>query len=1787
VTTSHTIPYANLRPTLIAASCRTDGFYDVRVRIENNGCGDVTNSFIVRLSDTLGHTNNITVSNLAAGQSTELTFTPWPAACDPASVTFIAVADVDSQVCEIDGDDNTLYAGFTNTSPDLIITAAVPSVTCSSMGHLSGTFDVTVMNNGSGPLIPGNDFIIIISDGQGWSLEYAYGIVGGQFPLQPGASVILHLPWTRDFNAKPFVCNFNAITLQLDSSDRVCECAEGNNQATVSYEIHNPDMAITAVTPVCSSDGRRSLNITVGNEGCGPQETDFNLNFTTSTGFTHNTTFTALGGHLPLQPGTAQTLSFNGWDFDCSTGSVDYTVSISSAGSACDLDAGNQSMTATHTPVEPDLQIGDITWNCRDDGSIAFTVSVFNTGNGNADNAIFTVYDGNGAPVYSEMLDLGVGQTANLTFTTAVYPKDTDNLFRFVIDNEHGVCECDGGNNEKSTIVNCPSQTGEPHLVVKKFCPPGQGPGGLFRFELHVENNGETPLTNVRVQDTLPKGFQYVPGSSTLDGAKMSDPQIQDRSNLTWTIGNLPVGAKHTLVFSVVTDADIEPGRYCNNLTAFSNEYNSDSTSCCVVVTKQPGEGCCLYIDGSPYAPFHRPEAPISFIEPYFHTESASYTIWAIFNLWNNIQLENGSMPLFIKERLSNYARSTLDEFYLRSRFGITNPDGTLRLSFAGGYPELFNNGKDEDVESGAETGSTDNQNWLSQRYWIRKQVDETMTVSQVGFELLALNAASSVEKRSDVKQELERLIREKLDFLADYIDKLPHGWELNDEKDKDKDKEKTAKAVKTGTGETGKQGIRKLDEEATLYDRAVLYLSMVELGKSGKEKADDFAKKIKETLKDLDTTHFDFTHLREELFFTLALLHSEGTTTAGTGNSNAIEQAKAKINVFESIVKAGNEQDKNKNKDKNTDKNKNNEKETGGRLQNLHDYALAAAVDRQAGGTIHNELMARMKDKYYMKDTGILADVQPDFTFKLDLSTLGALILAFDTPPAVTAETGSNPPSSPKTAPAIDTVEASSILYRSVDEIGLFLKKRNLSIGKPMFSLLKNYPFSDPVVPVIALVRGNRYVVPVFSRQAIIHSTQLKPMGEVLIPHNFSKVLSTGYEPNTSQIAELSYSLQYVGTILLQHPLPVFKEEGRSLIFTGQRYVDSLLQSGSGIVENGFNLVPHDQIAVKGPIRDKYPMEPLNSSTRFSMDTLVNYLLAEKGYLDTAQYAGIVGQNAEKMRQVLQAQLGLVQELIKNGTVPAYFVFDDQETLSRKVFLDLPKAFDYEKHLIPSKETASKITIAKLIPLFPGKNSQRLLTNAMKNASGELTPTDLVFISSVPELAPLFKNEIQALIDRKDGKIADNCADLLGRLLLEDKPDRIRDSREILKKKWDKEAVFPVSDHVETIEKGIIYNHDPQELLLYLLAMKPGTDTPAFQFERTLNYLSYLMENEWGVSVDNAAASNSNSTSSTPSTSSAKPRFLALPSSDYRVFRENERTELEPGDIVNIRMHLENICPKGFGSSVDIPSLFIKAVFTPPLVYMGSQYVDGLTRLNDFQWNYSPFSKGSVLDFMFQVFVPYDFMYKSIDAFLYASGRQGYADFDPDTASGKECEASVHLRPLGFKPLNEIHGVVFEDRNINGTKDGGENGIPNITVKDTRGRIIRTDSEGRFSILAGDDHEGVQLELKSLPAGYLMITPPTRLVNRNYVGEIFFGLIPCEIVTGFVYIDENGNGKYDEGETRPTGVTVKARDKETCTGPGGEFVFKNLPLLWKDYIKVSDDQVFYKGDVDKLKISL
>jgi hypothetical protein len=184
-------------------------------------------------------------------------------------------------------------------------------------------------------------------------------------------------------------------------------------------------------------------------------------------------------------------------------------------------------------------------------------------------------------------------------------------------------------------------------------------------------------------------------------------------------------------------------------------------------------------------------------------------------------------------------------------------------------------------------------------------------------------------------------------------------------------------------------------------------------------------------------------------------------------------------------------------------------------------------------------------------------------------------------------------------------------------------------------------------------------------------------------------------------------------------------------------------------------------------------------------------------------------------------------------------------------------------------------------------------------------------------------------------------------------------------------------------------------------------------------------------------------------------------------------------------------------------------------------------------------------------------------------------------------CDAFAQTGRLQINPLDMIPGLVYADHNLNNRKDAGETGIAAIRFKDNRGRVFRSNGEGRFFIPAGQENVAVQIDFRSIPEHMVLISPPTQLTSRSQRRELTYALVPCRHLRGFVFRDDDRNGQWDANEPRLAGIRLKAGDKECSSGGQGEFIMNNLPDLWRELLRVDKNQPLYSGALEPLTIQI
>jgi uncharacterized repeat protein (TIGR01451 family) len=104
----------------------------------------------------------------------------------------------------------------------------------------------------------------------------------------------------------------------------------------------------------------------------------------------------------------------------------------------------------------------------------------------------------------------------------------------------------------------------------------------LLDFQIQIQNTGAVNLTNVFVRDNLPSGFNYVSGSTRVDGSSVSDGIVSGGIN----VGSLGVGAIRTITFEATVNVSGSGTQTLSNVAyARADQVNEKSDSASVVVT--------------------------------------------------------------------------------------------------------------------------------------------------------------------------------------------------------------------------------------------------------------------------------------------------------------------------------------------------------------------------------------------------------------------------------------------------------------------------------------------------------------------------------------------------------------------------------------------------------------------------------------------------------------------------------------------------------------------------------------------------------------------------------------------------------------------------------------------------------------------------------------------------------------------------------------------------------------------------------------------------------------------------------------------------------------------------------------------------------------------------------------------------------------------------------------------------------------------------------------------------
>ncbi|MFN8586654.1 MAG: hypothetical protein U0704_02545 [Candidatus Eisenbacteria bacterium] len=127
-------------------------------------------------------------------------------------------------------------------------------------------------------------------------------------------------------------------------------------------------------------------------------------------------------------------------------------------------------------------------------------------------------------------------------------------------------------------------------LAVDKTASPSQVQlGDVVSYAVQVRNDGNVPVEDLVVNDRLPAGFVYLPGSALVDGREIADPAGAPGAQLAFAVGHLDAASSLTLRYRVAVGAGANMGRNLNVAVAQSVQRGQTSPPSSAAVEVRAG----------------------------------------------------------------------------------------------------------------------------------------------------------------------------------------------------------------------------------------------------------------------------------------------------------------------------------------------------------------------------------------------------------------------------------------------------------------------------------------------------------------------------------------------------------------------------------------------------------------------------------------------------------------------------------------------------------------------------------------------------------------------------------------------------------------------------------------------------------------------------------------------------------------------------------------------------------------------------------------------------------------------------------------------------------------------------------------------------------------------------------------------------------------------------------------------------------------------------------------------
>lgn len=189
-------------------------------------------------------------------------------------------------------------------------------------------------------------------------------------------------------------------------------------------------------------------------------------------------------------------------------------------------------------------------------------------------------------------------------------------------------------------------------------------------------------------------------------------------------------------------------------------------------------------------------------------------------------------------------------------------------------------------------------------------------------------------------------------------------------------------------------------------------------------------------------------------------------------------------------------------------------------------------------------------------------------------------------------------------------------------------------------------------------------------------------------------------------------------------------------------------------------------------------------------------------------------------------------------------------------------------------------------------------------------------------------------------------------------------------------------------------------------------------------------------------------------------------------------------------------------------------------------------------------------------------------DQQIYASSRVRniWAD-NPNVNKRMEVSFNAGMRyvwdtGVRWESEGTIEGYVFRDLNSDGLRQRDEAPVEGVKLWLGKNKSQVTDLFGYYCFKGVRARKAfVNLDTSTLPTGYVLTVPVTQevAIAQNRAVGVDFGIISRSEITGIIFEDSDGNGKFNKGDKGIQGVIlVLENGQKTKTDTTGKYTFTN-----------------------------